>query len=458
MNKFYKNRRISISLRLTAIHAVILSIILLIISILTINIVERVLMKEYKSEIKKVTEDVKKYIKSGKEINKDILQEVTLKDGIHLKIFGEDESLIFQNKLDTIEINIKEYNELDLIDLADDSRMEILYLNKVVFKENKKYYVQVAKKLDAYDAFLETLYVILVIMNIFGVIIAVISGIYLSRKILKPIEWITNTAKSISIHDLDERINVHGADDELKELGETFNDMIDRLQESFEREKQFVSDASHELRTPISVIQGYIDILDRWGKDDKEVLEESILEIKNETFNMKKLIEQLLFLARGDNKKYKLNYSEFYLNELIDDIVNETKMIDNKHTIINNVNGKVIINADFDAIKQVLRIIIDNSIKYTADHGDIFIESEKQNDYVEIRVKDTGIGIPKEEQPYIFDRFYRVDKSRSKDTGGSGVGLAIAKWIVKKHLGAIKVESELGKGTQIIIKLPINMY
>lgn len=457
MNRFYKNKRIPISLKLTTIYAVILSLILFIMSFITISTVERVLMEEYKSEIKKVSQQVEEYIEAGRKINKSILQEITLKQDTYLKIYSEDEKLVFESKLDTTEISIEDNKKVDLIDLDDDSHMEILYLNNEVFKGNEKYYVQVAKKLDAYDDFLETLYVILVIMNIFGIVIAIISGIFLSRKMLKPIEWITNSAKNITIHDLDERIDVHGPDDELKELGETLNEMIDRLQESFEREKQFVSDASHELRTPISVIQGYIDILDRWGKDDKEVLEESISAIKSETFNMKKLIEQLLFLARGDNKKYKLECSEFCLNELIEDLVKETKMIDSKHTIINDVNDKTRINADFDAIKQLLRIIIDNSIKYTPEPGDIFIESKKKNNYVEIRVKDTGVGIPKEEQPYIFDRFFRVDKSRSKDTGGSGLGLAIAKWIVKKHSGSIYVESELGKGTQIIIKLPQNM-
>jgi signal transduction histidine kinase len=312
------------------------------------------------------------------------------------------------------------------------------------------------KNIEEQDHFLHILDNNLMMMNILGVIIAILSGIYLSKKLLLPIKKITNTAKEISVYDLNNRIDIGGPDDELKELACTFNDMIEGLQESFERQKQFVSDASHELRTPIAVIQGYVNLLGRWGKDDREVLEESIDAIKSETENMKKLLEQLLFLARGDNISYQLEKKEFELSELIEDIVKETKLIDQTHEIEYFFDQNTWIYADPKLIKQMLRILMDNSIKFTPVNGKIRIASEKYNNHVVIRVEDSGIGIPKEDIPYIFDRFYRSDKSRTKATGGAGLGLSIAKWVVESHNGNIEVESQLEKGTKMIVKLPID--
>jgi len=295
---------------------------------------------------------------------------------------------------------------------------------------------------------------VLIATNILGVLVSIIVGNYISKKILKPIGQITDAAQKITINDLDERIVSEGPSDELRELATTFNNMIDRLQESIEKQKAFVSDASHELRTPISVIQGYIDLLDRWGKSNQEVLDESIEAIKAETINMKKLLEQLLFLARSDREQDGFEKVEFQLDALTTEVYRETELIDDHHAVILKNNDKVKINGDEQLIKQLLRIIMDNSIKYTESGGKISIDSRAVDDFVEITITDTGIGIAKEDLNNIFDRFYRADKSRNRESGGTGLGLSIAKWIVDSHLGEIEVESKLNQGTKIIIKLP----
>ena len=272
---------------------------------------------------------------------------------------------------------------------------------------------------------------------------------------LKPIDSITKTAQSISINNLKTRIDVKGPDDELSRLARTFNDMIDRLQDSFEGQIQFVSDASHELRTPIAVIQGYADLLDRWGKDDRKVLDESVTAIKNEAANMGSLVEKLLFLARGDSGTQRLEKENFQLDELIDEVVRESRLIADSLKIVCTKNDSVSIYADRKMIKQMLRTFIDNSIKFTSKQGEIRIDSVNQGGAVKITVEDTGKGIPKEDIPKIFNRFYSVDKTRTKGKAGSGLGLSIAKWIADAHRGHISVYSSAGKGTKVEIVIPV---
>ncbi|MCY6354286.1 sensor histidine kinase [Clostridium sp. ZS2-4] len=297
---------------------------------------------------------------------------------------------------------------------------------------------------------------ILVVINIIIIFITMIIGSSVSKKIISPIDDMTETVRAINIQKLDTRLNVKGSHDELKELAQTFNDMFDRVQESYERQNQFVSDASHELRTPIAVIQGYVNLLDRWGKNDKEVLEESIEAIKSESENMKELVEKLLFLARADKKTQKVEKTQFYLDELIDEVVKETKLIDTKHEIVNKTYEKILIFADRKLLKQTLRIFIDNSMKFTPENGSIAIEGAySSKDKAVLIIEDTGIGIPKEDISYIFNRFYRSDKSRSKDKGGTGLGLSIAKWIISQHKGIVEVKSAVDVGTKISIFLAL---
>jgi signal transduction histidine kinase len=169
---------------------------------------------------------------------------------------------------------------------------------------------------------------------------------------------------------------------------------------------------------------------------------------------MKLLVEQLLFLARSDKNTQKVEKTDFYIDELIEEIVKETKLIDEKHIISCERNERAQINADKSLIKEAMRIFIDNSIKYTPEGGVIKVNSYVTSEGVNISVQDSGSGISKEDLPNIFDRFYRADKSRTKQSGGTGLGLAIAKWIIMKHKGSIEVESQLGVGTRINVKLP----
>jgi two-component system sensor histidine kinase ArlS len=252
---------------------------------------------------------------------------------------------------------------------------------------------------------------------------------------------------------LDTRIQVDETQEELKNLARAINSMLDRINESYRAQVRFVSDASHELRTPISVIQGYANLLDRWGKNDEKTLQESINAIKDEAANMKDLIEQLLFLARGDNNTIMLQTETFNLADLIREVFAETKMIDATHRFDIKASD-VRVNADRALIKQAARILVDNAVKYTDPGGEITLMSGFEDGCAKLKVTDTGIGIPPEIVPRIFDRFFRADESRARATGGSGLGLSIAKWIASRHGGFMEVLSREGIGTRISIVLP----
>ena len=194
-------------------------------------------------------------------------------------------------------------------------------------------------------------------------------------------------------------------------------------------------------------------MLDRWGKSDEKTLNESIDAIKGESDHMKTLIEHLLFLARGDSDTIRLQLENFNVRELLEEVIKEARLIDDDHQYEFNQTDPVWIVGDKQLIKQVLRILVDNAMKYSPKHEKIILKLIKNNHQIHIVVQDNGIGIKPQDVPHIFDRFYRSDESRDKKTGGSGLGLAIAKWIIEKHGGHFEVISRVGIGTRITITL-----
>lgn len=243
-------------------------------------------------------------------------------------------------------------------------------------------------------------------------------------------------------------------DAELEGLETAVNKLMARMRDSYRQQARFVSDASHELRTPIAVIKGYADLLDRWGKTDEKILEESIEAIKSESDNMQHLVEQLLFLARGDSGRTPLNMTDFDLTEMMKEVWEESVMIDDAHTYCFEGGGEIPVRGDISLIKQAARILIENASKYTPEGGEIKLRSLVSDGHPAFSVQDSGIGINQSDIPHIFERFYRADDSRSKQTGGSGLGLAIAKWIVERHGGRFEVLSRKDIGTRITVILP----
>lgn len=301
----------------------------------------------------------------------------------------------------------------------------------------------------------------------------IIFGTARVRKVLKPLNEIAETAERLSnmvfdeekFHSIEDAISkispvasderIHIGDSEFKGLEDAINKLLDRMRDSYRQQARFVSDASHELRTPISVIQGYANMLDRWGKSDESVLDESITAIKSESENMKNLVEQLLFLARGINGKTQLTIEEFSLSNMIREVVEESKMIDDKH-LYSYINLEdVNVYGDVGLLKQTARILVENASKYTEDGENIILKigrNDKGEPY--FSVQDNGIGMDMKDIPHIFERFFRADTARVRKNGGTGLGLSIAKWIIDNHNGYFSVLSRKEIGTRITVYLP----
>lgn len=242
-------------------------------------------------------------------------------------------------------------------------------------------------------------------------------------------------------------------DKELQSLEIAINNMLERMRESHRQQERFVSDASHELRTPIAVIQGYVNMLDRWGKDDEQILRESIEALKNESEHMKNLVEQLLFLARGDSGRQTLNMAETDIAEIVREVMEESSMIDGKHEYcLAGGPLSVKITGDGAMLKQALRIFVQNAAKYSNEGDTITLKAGLDNGVPFYSVQDEGIGMQSSEVVHVFERFYRSDSARNSAEGGTGLGLSIAKWIVDAHGGVIEVLSRPDFGTRITVK------
>ena len=276
----------------------------------------------------------------------------------------------------------------------------------------------------------------------------------LDKTVLRPIRDMTDLAATVSANNLSNRINVEGTKNELRDLAVVMNSMLDRIELSYESQKQFVSDASHELRTPISVIQGYADMLGRWGKDDPQVLQEGIDAISQEASNMKDLVQDLLFLARHDKKTLMMEMSVFDPVDLLSEIKKEAEMVTPQDSFVMDPSDHLQLQADRNMIKQVMRILLDNAVKYTPSGGTITMGCRAGKNACILTMKDTGEGISSEDLPRIFDRFYRADKARKSDVGGHGLGLSIARIIVVAHGGKIRVRSKVGEGTLFTVEIP----
>ena len=325
------------------------------------------------------------------------------------------------------------------------------------FEYNQTRYFTVAyKMMGDQEHYFYVLALRLICIDVVGIFLSFLIGKYISSLILRPVKNIMETAERISIEDLSQRIDVTGPDDEMKELTITFNSMIERLDTSFQKQTQFISDASHELRTPISVIQGYANLINRWGKSDPSILQESIDSIIAETEHMSTLIKKLLLLAKGDQNKNHIQKMKMDLHDAAADIMRELTVMDDSHKIIYEKGEPVMIYGDPDLIKQLIWIMVENSIKYTPEEGgQIKLSIWKDTHCAYLSVSDNGVGIAAEDVKKIFDRFYRADKSRNKEIPGTGLGLSIAKWIMDIHGGSIQVESEVGKGSTFINQFPL---
>ena len=366
--------------------------------------------------------------------------------GTQTAIYDSNKDLAFGTAPYGIE-NIRSFSDNDLRIESHNTKEYYVYDKKVQIADDNYLWIKSIACISDRVAFLNLAFQNNFIIAICFILIAVLGGYLIINKALSPVAQITETANNIiNTNNLSQRINVNSGNDEIHMLANTVDKMLDKIESSFAKERQFTSDASHELRTPISVILSECEYAEECITDPEEYIE-TILSIKNQTQRMSNLVSELLAISRMDNEKITINKEDTDLSELLDIVCDEQITTHTPEIKLEKYIDKNIVEVvDQLLITRLFVNIISNAYQYSEDGTTIKVYLYKENNQTIFSVKDQGIGIEKENLEKIWNRFYQVDSSRSKNT--SGLGLSMVKWIADKHNLKIKVESEFNKGTQ----------
>jgi signal transduction histidine kinase len=304
-------------------------------------------------------------------------------------------------------------------------------------------YLQVARLVDSIESFNRFL-VISLFVGFAGASASLFLAVLLTPSSFKPLEDMAAVTRQITnADDLSRRVPNTERTDEIGVLARSFNQLLERLERLFQTQQRLLADVSHELRTPLTAIRGNVDLMRRMGDADPESLEI----IQEEIERMTRLVGDLLLLARADAGGLPLDKKKVELDNLLFEVYRQVRLLEKSIEVKVTEVDQVCMMGDVDRLKQLLLNLISNAIKYTPDGGTVDVSLSKKNGWAYLKIADTGMGIPAEDLPYIFDRFYRVDKARARaqsGQGGAGLGLAIAKWIAQAHGGNIDVTSKVG--------------
>ncbi len=346
----------------------------------------------------------------------------------------------------------------ETVKLPNGEEMRVVTLRAKNHEASGTYFIRLGHSLDALRNARRRSLIVLSIAIPLVLLLGSYGGLTLANQALRPVDRITRAAEQIAGGDLAERVPAPAKMDEIGRLAATFNHMISRLQAAFERQKQFTSDASHEMRTPLAVMRGDIEITlrrERTAEEYRRALESNLEEI----VRLSRLVEDLLMLARGDSGRVELRREPLDLSKLCQQMVEYISPLADQRQQTLNYNGPntaLMVNVDALRIKQLLLNLLDNAIKYTEPQGRIALGLKTEDKDAVITVTDTGRGIPPEDLPHIFDRFFRRSaKTADRSATGFGLGLSIVKWIVDSHGGKIEAQSEVGKGTTFRVRLPL---
>lgn len=324
--------------------------------------------------------------------------------------------------------------------------------------ENKKIIsiVQVGSSLEEFEDTMKRLLIIMIISIITSISVTIVVGYFMAKKTMKPVDQIRRAAVNISSNNLDERIDIKGRKDELGRLAETFNAMISRLKDSFQRINQFSIDVSHELKTPLTILKGETELAlrkERTNEEYKRSMQSNLEEIDR----MSRIIDDLLLLSKAETKDIGMNLEKVDLRDLLADVCMNMKLFgENKGVeIIARELEDIRLVGDELKLRRMITNVVENAIKYGHRGGHVIVSSYKQNGFACVNVEDDGPGISPGDIKYIFDRFYRADRSRKRESG-SGLGLSISRWIAEAHKGSIDVQSRPAAGSVFTIKLPMS--
>ncbi|GED80747.1 two-component system histidine kinase [Amylolactobacillus amylotrophicus DSM 20534] len=381
------------------------------------------------------------------------------KPDLTLVVFNKAKEVVFSSK----EINVKERPSAHFGYRINNRRGRnvLTGIRPVVSAQTGKLtgYIMAQNEMNNANSILAELRLWTIVLSVSAILVTIVLSYLVVRGILRPIKLMSKVAKTLDdAPESDARIPDLKRNDELGELTLTFNQMLDRMQSYTEQQKNFVGDVSHELRTPVAVIEGHLNLLNRWGKDDPEVLDESIKASIQEVSRMKHLIQEMLDLTRAEQIDILYPDEVTKVEEVVHQVVDNIRLVHPDFEIQldddlePNTNMKIYRNH----LEQILIILMDNAIKYSTTRNEIIISAASNESTVNLVVQDFGEGISREDKEKIFGRFYRVDKARTREKGGNGLGLPIAKKLVESYHGTITVDSLEGSGSQFKISFPRN--
>jgi signal transduction histidine kinase len=316
-------------------------------------------------------------------------------------------------------------------------------------------YIEMAASLGPTDASVARLRLLLLVLGTSGVAAAFLAAWLLAGRALRPVRAITTAAREIAhSRGFARRVPANPRRDELGELAHTFNEMLESLEAAYRGQERFVADASHELRAPLTAIQANLELLEghpNMSGTDRAV---AVAEASREAVRLSRLVADLLALARAD-AGVAIRRQPVELDRLSLEAVQEARHLAGGRRVEVEKLAPVVVMGDEDRLKQLLVILLDNAIKYTSAAGKVALRLQQDGSRAELRIRDNGVGIPPDDLPHVFERFYRADPARTRDPGGTGLGLPIARWIVEQHGGEIRLESEPGRGSEVIVRLPV---
>ena len=452
----------SLRVRLSLLYSTLLGGILLLFGVLVYVLVSTLLLDQVDRTLKQTTSDIIKTAQvdpiggmdivelPGAELASNLYVQLWTRSG-QLKMSFPSMRLFAHQPLDAPDLSV---TQPILRDITNHSvHLRVLTVPLVLGKRPAGV-LQAATNMALVDAIRGTLLYVLLALTVISIFLAAIASWVSIGRALAPLETVIQTAEQITrADDLSRRIPYHGpANDEIGLLIAAFNHTLARLENLFTSQQRFIADVSHELRTPLTVIKGNADLIRKFGSDD-----ESLDSITDESDRLSRLVGDLLLLAQAESGKLPLNVRPVELDRLLTDVFQEMRVLGGEKVKLKLTEiDQVLVHGDPDHLKQVLLNLISNAIYYTPQGGDIYLSLSKTGDMAKIIIRDTGPGIPAQDLPHIFDRFYRGEKSRTRSkSSGFGLGLSIAYWIVDTHRGRIEVDTHEGQGTTFCVYLPL---
>ena len=383
-----------------------------------------------------------------------------MNEEVNIRVFDTSRELLFQtqNWQDTPQVSGKLETQFVTLSTGEESvqvMMPILSRNTRVLIGHLQVTNRMAKLVELKKQ-LRFLFLQLIVME--G-IVSIGLAYFISRLISKPIEEIHDIIASINEENIEtKRLIVPKKNDEFAIVSQQFNELLDKISFYIAQQKHFVEDVSHELRTPVAIVEGHLKLLNRWGKDDPEVLEESLTASLSEIQRMKTLVQEMLDLSRAPQVREQYKDATTEVVATLEQIVTNFKVLYPDFTFIADIDTKKEIISPIyrNHFEQAIIILLDNAVKYSTNRKEIIVSLSPTTEAVEIGIQDFGMGLSEEDKKKVFSRFYRVDKARSRERGGNGLGLSIAKELVEGYNGKISVTSRLNQGSLFKVKLPIN--